>query len=142
MANGTKRHDLGLLLLRVGIGIMFMRIGWGKISDPGKWASIGGAMKTVFGVSAVPAFWGFMAALAEFGGGLALVLGLFVRPFAALMAFTMVTAALMLVKGGADLVTYGHAVDMGIVFVALLFMGGGSYALGALVPGLRSRWFR
>lgn len=142
MANGSKCQELGLLLLRVGIGFMFMRFGWDKIWNPDGWAGIGGAMKAVFGVTAVPAFWGFMAALAEFGGGLALVLGLFVRPFAALMAFTMATAAAMLIKGGADLGKFGHPANMAIVFVALLFMGGGSYALGAMVPGLRGRWFR
>ncbi|MDD5705126.1 MAG: DoxX family protein [Kiritimatiellae bacterium] len=142
MGNESAGKDLGLLLLRVGIGIMFMRFGWGKISNPDGWAGLGGAMKSVYGISAAPAFWGFMAALAEFGGGVALLLGIFVRPFALLMAFTMVTGAAMLIGGGADLIKYGHPVNMAIVFISLLFMGGGNYALGAFIPGLRGHWFR
>ena len=136
-------QTLAWTLLRVGIGILFIRFGWGKITGgAATWGQLGGTMKQVYGIGAFPVFWGFMAALAEFGGGLSMLLGLFVRPFASIMAFTMITAVAMQVKGGADLMKYGHALTLAIVCTALLIGGGGSMSLGAMIPGLRDRWFR
>ncbi|PSQ93378.1 MAG: DoxX family protein, partial [Bacteroidetes bacterium QH_2_63_10] len=73
--------DLALLVLRVGIGISFVFVyGWAKISGgPGTWANLGENM-ALFGVTAWPTFWGFMAAATEFGGGILLMLGLLFRP--------------------------------------------------------------
>ena len=43
--NYYKTHDLGLLLLRVGIGIMFTIHGYPKlIGGPEMWAKVGGTM--------------------------------------------------------------------------------------------------
>jgi len=134
--------DIGLLVLRVGIGIMFMIFGWGKITGgPDTWTQLGGAMGA-FGITFAPAFWGFMAAFAEFFGGLALLLGILVRPFAALLAFTMLVAAVMLIKSGANLQKYSHAVNMCIVFVSLLILDPGKYALGAKISFLKCKWFQ
>ena len=134
--------SVGLLVLRVGIGAMFMAFGFPKLQGGIKlWTELGGAMG-VLGISFAPALWGFMAALAEFGGGLALVLGVFVRPFAALMAFTMAVAALMLVKSGAPFQQYAHAVDMLIVFAAVVIGGGGPHALGPLIRPLSGKWYQ
>jgi len=141
----SQAQARGWALLRIGIGIMFVIFGWRKVcGGPEMWSQIGQAMGA-FGLkplAAYPVFWGFMATLAEFGGGLALVLGVLVRPFAFLMGFTMATAVTMLVKGGKDMMAYSHALDMGIVFVAILIGGGGTPALGAVIPGLRGRWFQ
>nr|WP_092073160.1 hypothetical protein [Dendrosporobacter quercicolus]NSL48756.1 hypothetical protein [Dendrosporobacter quercicolus DSM 1736]SDM54902.1 DoxX [Dendrosporobacter quercicolus] len=45
----TKRdrhRDLGLLLLRIGFGLMFMYYGWPKImAGPAAWAKLGGAIQ-------------------------------------------------------------------------------------------------
>ena len=41
--NLSRHRDLGLLILRVGIGAMFMFHGWPKISGgPAFWAQVGG----------------------------------------------------------------------------------------------------
>ncbi|MFC1452723.1 DoxX family protein [Verrucomicrobiota bacterium] len=132
---------MGLLVLRVGIGMMFMLFGWPKITGgPEKWTQLGGAM-AVLGVVFAPVFWGFMAAVAEFVGGLALLLGVLVRPFAAMMAFTMAVAAVMLVKNDSEFLQYSHAIDMLIVFVALLIAGGGNYTLGSQIAPLAGKWY-
>jgi putative oxidoreductase len=134
--------DTGLLILRIGIGLMFMVFGWGKITGgPEKWEQLGQAMGSL-GITFAPTFWGFMAAFTEFFGGLALFLGVFVRPFAALLCFTMVVAATMLIRSGATLVKYSHAVDMAIVFLAVVFIGGGKYALGRRIGPLHGKWFQ
>jgi putative oxidoreductase len=61
------RASLGLLVLRIAAGLAFMFHGWGKIQTPMSWmgpdATVPGAMQA-------------LAALSEFGGGLAWILGL------------------------------------------------------------------
>jgi putative oxidoreductase len=139
--NGHSK-DLGLLIIRVGIGIMFAIFGWGKLKGgPELWQGLGSAMG-VFGITAWPVFWGFMAMFAEFAGGLMLILGLLVRPFAALMCFTMITAAALLMGQGKDMQSYSHAVDMAVVFAGLMIAGGGRFALGAQITGLGDKWYR
>ena len=133
--------DLGLLLIRIGIGLAFIVHGWPKITGGvERWEALGGTM-AIFGITFAPAFWGFMAAFAETAGGLFLALGLFVRPFVFLLFFTMFVATVMLINSGAEFGRYAHALEMGIVFFGLLFTGGGRFALGRLIPGLRGKCY-
>ena len=75
-----KYRDIGLLILRVGIGIMFVLHGLPKlISGSETWTMLGGSMKAL-GLGFAPTAWGFMAALSEFAGGILLTLGFFFRP--------------------------------------------------------------
>ena len=92
------------------------------------WEKIGGAMANL-GVTFFPVFWGFMAALAEAGGGVCLILGLAARPAAILMAFTMAVAATHHFKAGDGLAGASHALELGIVFAALILIGPGRYSL-------------
>src|SRR5690349_759014 len=89
-----KYRDEGLLLLRIGIGIMFMVHGCPKIMGGAeKWEGLGNSMGSL-GIHFWPVFWGFMAAFAEFGGGILLALGLFFRPAAFLLFVTMFVAVI------------------------------------------------
>ena len=133
--------DLGLLIIRLGIGAMFMIFGWHKLQGGAElWAKLGGAMK-VFGITSQPALWGFMAMFSELVGGAMLFIGLFVRPYAALLTFTMITAAAMLISNGAEMVGFSHPVDMAVVFAGLLIAGGGRYSLGAQFSALNGKWY-
>ncbi len=129
-----KHRDAGLLLMRVGVGVMYLMHGWPKISDPGTWERYGGAM-TNLGIEFAPAFWGFMAAFAEFGGGLLLIVGLLTRPAAAMMAFTMFVAALMHYMNSDPFGIFAHPTKMIFVFLGLVLIGAGRYSLDALLTG-------
>ena len=62
----NKHRHIGLLVLRIGIGLMFILHGAPKLfGGPEKWGQIGGAMSSL-GIGFAPAFWGFMAAVSEF----------------------------------------------------------------------------
>ena len=100
--------DLGLLLLRFVAGLAFMLHGWGKIQNPFGW----------MGPDAfAPGFLQALAALSEFGGGLALIIGL-LTPLALLgIACTMAVAV------------YMHAIMNSDPFISV---GGPSYELAAL----------
>lgn len=130
-----------MLVVRVGVGVMFILFGWGKVAGgPEKWQQVGGAMGSL-GVTFWPTFWGFCAAMAEFGGGLLLILGLLFRPASALMLFTMIVAATMLIRGGAPMTKWAHAADMAIVFAGLLLAGPGRLSVKAAVPFLNRHGF-
>lgn len=125
----TKYRDLGLLLLRIGIGAMFVAVhGWPKIAGGAeKWKQLGGAMKNL-GINFAPEMWGFLAAAAEFGGGILLILGFLFRPACGALAFTMAVAAFMQYKIGA-LFGAAHPIELGIVFLALILIGPGRFSI-------------
>ena len=126
--SGNSMH-LALLVIRVGIGIIFMLHGWPKLAGGVEtWSGIGGTMAIV-GLDFAPAFWGLMAALAEFLGGLLLVVGFVTRPAALLMLITMLMAVLMHAQQGDGLNTILHPLKGLIVFFALLISGAGKYSI-------------
>lgn len=101
--------DLALLLIRVVVGLAFMLHGWGKIQNPFGWMGPDGFAPGAFQA---------LAALSEFGGGLAWILGL-LTPLASLgIACTMAVAFST------------HAVLRGDPFVSMT--GGPSYELASV----------
>ena len=129
LSNLSKYKDFGLLLMRVGIGILFMHYGYPKlIGGPSMWTGIGGSMKHI-GVDFYPVFWGFMAAITETFGGFLLIIGLAFRPVNFLLAFTMLIAVLHHLAAGDGLSAASHAVEAGIVFLSLIFIGPGKYSV-------------
>lgn len=121
--------DLGLFVLRAGIGIMFVIHGSGKMfGGPSAWTNVGQAMGNI-GITSSPVFWGFMAAFAEFVGGFMFIIGFIFRPFAAMLTVTMVVATAMHFSKGDPFNVYSHAVELGFVFFGLLFIGPGKFSL-------------
>jgi putative oxidoreductase len=126
-------RDLGLLILRIGVGVIFIVGGWPKISNPGMWPGLGSAMENL-GITFWPTFWGFMAALAEFGGGILVILGFLFRPATMLLAFTMLVALIFHLKGGPTMNTfdkYSNALVMLFVFTGLILIGPGRFSVDA-----------
>ncbi len=125
-AEGTQ---IALFLIRVNFGLIYIMHGLPKIfGGPERWEALGGAMGNV-GLGFAPTFWGFLASLAEFGGGVLLVFGLLTRPAAALMAFTMLIATLMHMTAGDPIGSVLHPLKGLVVFVALLYSGPGRWAV-------------
>ncbi len=126
-----KYRDTGLLILRIGLGGMYLWHGWPKLSGgPERWTRLGGSMAN-FGIDFFPTFWGFMAACAEFFGGLCLIFGLFFGWAALLMAATMVVAAVNHFSRGDGLSGASHAIENGVVLFGLIFIGPGKYSLAS-----------
>jgi putative oxidoreductase len=123
-----KNADLGLLIIRLGIGALFILHGFPKISGgPPMWEKLGGAMDSL-GIHFLPIFWGFMAAIAEFGGGILLILGILWKPACILLIITMLVAIVK--TSGNGLHGYSEALEMLIVFLGLFFTGPGKYKPG------------
>ncbi len=125
----SRYRETGLLLLRLGIGLMFMAHGWPKLIGGAQvWESAGQAMSVV-GINFAPAFWGFMAGFSEFFGGIALITGLFLRPFCVLLSLEMAVAATMHLSKGQGWTVASHAIELGILFLSLLLIGPGNLVL-------------
>ncbi len=130
-----KYRDIGLLILRIGIGVMFIMHGLPKLTGgPDKWMMLGGTMKSL-GVDFAPMAWGFMAAFSECIGGLLLVLGFFTRPACFALLATMIVAASMHIGKGDPFVKYSHAMEAGILFISLILIGPGKYSIDGQYKG-------
>jgi putative oxidoreductase len=129
----NKNRDIGILFIRVGIGLAFVFIyGEAKMfAGPDLWTKLGGAMSKL-GITFAPAFWGFLAASSEFIGGILFTIGLFTRPAAFFMAFTMFVAAIMhfsMLDPWSKVIT---PIQLFCVFIAIIFLGAGKYSLDYL----------
>jgi putative oxidoreductase len=126
----SKYRDLGLLLLRVGLGGMMILHGWPKLAGGVElWTKLGGAMSHL-GITFLPAFWGFMAAASETVGGALLVLGFFFRPASALLFFTMLVATVMKYRvSRGDFMEWAWPAEMAIVFLSLILIGAGRFSI-------------
>jgi putative oxidoreductase len=134
-SGGAPATDIGLLVLRLAVGVnMILFHGWGKLSGgPDTWRRVGASMANL-GLDFWPVVWGFAAAAAESFGSLLLILGLFTRPAAGALAFTMLVACLRHLSLAPDAPGAGwqgasHALELLGVYLALLLTGPGRFAL-------------
>lgn len=81
------------------------------------------------GLGFAPAYWGLLAALAEFGGGLLLGLGLGFRLACFRLFITIKMATVMHLSKGEGFSSYSHALESAFVFLGLLLAEPGRYSL-------------
>lgn len=121
-------------MLRLMLGAFFLWAhGWGKLAGGIEtWRDLGGAMKH-FGITFWPAFWGFMATMAETAGIVLVMIGLAFRPACLFVALTMAVAGIHTWhqhKHFSDaLRESSHAWELGILFFSLMFIGPGKYSV-------------
>jgi putative oxidoreductase len=129
----NNNKDIGLLLLRVGIGLSFIFTHGGPklVGGPDLWERVGHAMSN-YGITFLPIFWGTMAMLSEFAGGILVLLGLYTRSASAFMAFTMLTAFIGNLSRLSPWGNVSHPFEMLAVFLCLIFFGAGKYSLNYL----------
>lgn len=134
-----RNQDIGLLMVRLAVGCAFGLIyGLPKIEGgPELWAMIGAATKNI-GFEFAPEFWGFMASLSEFGGGILLILGLFVRPAMIFMSITMVMAAIQHLSMHDQWYNVIVPVVYLSIFILFFFTGAGKYSLDRLFTGKKN----
>ncbi|HEY6723078.1 MAG TPA: DoxX family protein [Polyangiaceae bacterium] len=124
----AKHRDLGLLILRVGVGVMFITHGVPKLArGVDGWERLGRTMELV-GIGFAPTLWGLLAALAETLGGLCLALGLWTRAACLPLVFTMVMAAVNHLAKGDGFGKASHAIEACFVFAGIFFAGPGRYS--------------
>jgi putative oxidoreductase len=128
--------SLGLLILRLAYGAAFCFHGWGKIQDPTGWAGPNAPF---------PPYLLAAAAVAEFGGGIAMILGFLTPLFALGLACTMAVAALKIhiphgdpfVGTAPGQMSYEPAVVYFAIAVCILLIGPGQLSLDYCLFGRR-----
>src|SRR4051794_22334462 len=142
MSTGSRRPDLGLLALRLGIGSTLAAHGAQKLFG---WFGGGGIEGTAAGMEAM----GFhpsrqsavLAGLGEAGGGLLLALGLATPVGGAAAAATMVAAGAVHKPAGffATEGGYEYAGVLGLIGTALAVGGPGRYSLDRVLDDRLNR---
>ena len=133
----TNCSSAALLVLRLIAGIAFILHGWGKIQLPFGWLPVGAPVN-------IPPLFQFLAAVSEFVGGIAWILGL-ITPLASFgISVTMVVATYMHMivfkdpfvhlSGG---MSYELALGYLGIAMVLMFVGPGKYSLDKLIFGER-----
>lgn len=124
-----KHSDLGLLLLRLGVGAMFVVHGFPKLTAGSEyWAKLGVTMQNL-GVDFAPTFWGLMAGLAETLGGVLLAVGFWTRPACMALAFTMLVAMVHHLVRGDGVAGASHAIEALCVFLGMILIGPGRHSV-------------
>lgn len=125
--------DLGLLVLRLGLALVFFAHGVPKLRNVAQTAGFFGQIKIP-----VPAFFAWVVALQETLGAAALALGLFTQPLALTFVISMIVA-IQLVKIGMAKAGFTGQGGWEFEFVlaaaalALVFTGAGAYSLDVLL---------
>lgn len=132
-----KYRDVGLLILRVGIGIMFVFHGFPKLTAARETLTLPGGSWEYMGVNFTLNIWGYMAALSELVGGILLTMGFFTRTTCFFMLATMIVATKMHLGKDDSFQIYSHSMELGILFLSLILIGPGRYSLDGKIrpPG-------
>lgn len=127
----ARYQGWGVALLRVTVGVVFLAHGSQKLFVFGITGFAGFLART--GIPA-PMLSAAVVSLVEFGGGLALLLGLFTRWAAFPLAINMLVAVLTVHLPGGFFLPGGveFALTLLAANLALLFLGGGAASLDGL----------
>jgi putative oxidoreductase len=131
-------QPLGLLLLRLALSLIFFSHGYPKLVH-------GGAMQGFFVQHGLPGYFVFIAGVLEVFGSLLLVLGLFTRAAALLLAIEMCVAIWKVHSSGGYLAVHNYEFPLAIATacLALATVGAGRLSLDSpLFEGGRSRFLK
>lgn len=125
--------DIGILILRCGLGVMFfahgLQLAWGKFGGPG----IEGFSKMLGGLGFnSPLLWAYLGGYTTLLGGLLLILGVFTRRASLfLLIFISVATVKVHLSKGFFITNGGYEYNfiIAICCLTLIIMGSGKYSL-------------
>jgi putative oxidoreductase len=126
-----NNKNIAVLLLRIGVGVIFIVAGWGKLTGiegvQGFFGNIG---------IPLPGIMAWVVALVEFVGGIMILVGYKVQIPGILLAITMLVA-IFTVKMGGDGGFRGMRLEIILMLasLALAMMSTGSYSLDSKLGG-------
>ena len=128
-------QPLGLLILRIALGLIFLTHGYPKLIRPNL------EMQHMFVQHGLPAQFVYVAGVLEAFGGVLLVLGLFTRPAALLLAIEMGVAIWKMHSAGGIMAVhlYEFPLAMGAGCTALATVGAGLISIDESLLGSSGR---
>lgn len=124
--------SLSLLFLRLVAGLAFYYHGYGKMISPFTWMGVD---------ASIPGFLQFLAALAEFGGGIFWIAGLLMPVASIGLAVTMLVASSLhfFILGDPFVSMEGGSYELALIYLAVslvfLTFGPGKFSLDRLIFG-------
>ncbi|MEO8563325.1 MAG: DoxX family protein [bacterium] len=135
----APRVDAGLLLLRLSLGAILLFHGISKLTHGVAW------MSGPLGAVGLPAWLSYGAYVGEIVAPALLIIGLWTRPAALVIAFHFVMAIFLARRGDVGKInplSGGWAIELEALFLlvalAIALTGGGRYALGRPSVGRRT----
>ena len=123
-----KYRETGLLIMRIGLGVLFILLtGPVLLAGSSAWANFGSAVRNL-GLHNHFQAWGFLGAFCGCLGGALMIFGLFFRP-GVLLLLLMTLIHLLGAFGGGALRADLAAVELALVLIGLLFLGPGKYSV-------------
>jgi putative oxidoreductase len=125
MKSLNSLQPLGLLALRLALGLIFFSHGYPKLAHQG------GGMQGFFIQHGLPGYFVYLSGVLEVFGGLLLVLGLFTRGAALLLAIEMAVAIWKVHSSGSYLAVHNYEFPMAVMTAcfALTTVGAGLISL-------------
>ncbi|TVR17893.1 MAG: DoxX family protein [Balneolaceae bacterium] len=119
----SRNSDFALLLLRVGVGVIFIIAGWGKLTG------IEGTQQFFGNIGIpLPAIMAWVVAIVEFFGGILVLFGAYAKIPYLLLAITM-AVALFTTKLGGEFSAARLDIMLLLTTLALFFLGSGAYSV-------------
>lgn len=135
LGSTQRKIDWGLLVIRVGIGIMFMLHGDSKLfGGPDVWVGYGERGPGSLGIAWGWTFLGISGRFERIRWGLLLLLGFLTRPALVFLMGTMVFAAGFHIIE--DVGSPYHAIESLLLFTGLFISGPGRYSLDETIFSL------
>jgi len=121
----AKYRETGLLIMRLGLGVLFIILtGPVLLGGHARWASFGNAIRNL-GLHSHFQVWGFIGALLGCAGGALMIFGLFFR----LGVLLTLILTLIHLLGVRDYRAELPAIELFLMLLGLLFVGPGKYSV-------------
>jgi putative oxidoreductase len=129
MSHNGLAHELGHTIIRIGVGIAFLTLGYGKLTSGTEHLTQIGSAMAAFGITGGYLLWGLLAGLTEFCGGIAYITGLGTRLVSLPLAWLLIVALTFHMHRGDPFSTWGFAFVCLCITIGLLIAGGGKCSL-------------
>ena len=120
--------DTGMLLVRLGLGLVFAYHGWGKLQ------AMDGTIAFFAGLGIAPIF-GYLVAWIEFLGGISMLAGLWTKWSGIALAVVMVFAAYYAYKPADGFTSYEFPLSLAFASLGVAFAGPGLFTVHKFFGG-------
>jgi putative oxidoreductase len=126
--------QLALAIMRISIGILTIGHGFPKMmGGVQEWRMLGTTFMNPLGIYFLPVMWGFLGAVTEFIGGIALTLGFGTRIACFALIIMMIIATAWHIQKGDSFNQWSFPLSLAFVYLGFLIIGSDKYSIEYLL---------